>query len=81
MPKTNFEENIREVIGNYVMQLIQHQTALNQLQEQHSAAQARITELEEEIKALESRALGPRLVIPKDGLPTNNPGDPSGPRP
>ncbi len=69
MPKANFEENIREVIGSYVVQLIQAQTQVNQLSEQLAAAQEEL----QKIKALQE---GLKLVPKDNGLQQHNPGDP-----
>lgn len=53
----SFEDNLKTVVGNFVLQSIQFQTLANQLQE-------KLTEAEAKIASLEAAAEGPKLVKP-----------------
>ncbi len=51
MAKTNLDDNVREVLGQYMLEFVRSQTQANQLQEQLDLATARIKELEDQCRA------------------------------
>ena len=63
MAKTNLDDNVREVLGQYVLEFVRSQTQVNQLQEQLDGAVARIKELEDQCRVTSTQPGEPSASV------------------